>query len=57
MTDRWLAELGGAIGIEALLNLGSKASGDLAARATLRAEHFESMIGTIYRISGNLAPI
>ena len=57
VSDRWLAELGERIGIEALLKLGSKASGDLAARATLRAEHCEALIGAIYRISGKVSPV
>ena len=57
VSDRWLADLGGRIGIESLLNLGAKASGDMAARATLRAEHCEALIGAIYRISGKVAPV
>ena len=57
VSDRWLAELGSTIGIEALLKLGAKASGDTAARATLRAEHCEALIGAIYRISGKVAPV
>ena len=57
VSDRWLADLGSAIGIEALLKLGSKASGDIAARATLRAEHCEALIGSIYRISGKVTPV
>ena len=57
VSDRWLAELGASIGIEALLKLGSKASGDQAARATLRAEHCEALIGAIYRITGKVSPV
>ena len=57
VSDRWLAELGSKIDIEALVKLGAKASGDLAARATLRAEHCEALIGAIYRISGKVAPV
>ena len=57
VSDRWLADFGGRIGIESLLNLGAKASGDMAARATLRAEHCEALIGAIYRISGKVAPV
>ena len=57
VSDRWLAELGSKIDIEALLKLGAKASGDLAARATLRAEHCEALIGAIYRISGKVTPV
>ena len=57
VSDRWLAEFGNAIGIEALLKLGAKANGDTAARATLRAEHCEALIGAIYRISGKVSPV
>ena len=57
VSDRWLAELGVAIGIEALLKLGTRASGDKAARATLRAEHCEALIGAIYKISGNVTSV
>ena len=57
VSDRWLADLGERIGIESLLKLGSKASGDLAARATLCAEHCEALIGAIYRISGKVFPV
>ena len=57
VSDRWLAELGIAIGIEALLKLGAKASGDTAARSTLRAEHCEALIGAIYKISGQVLTV
>ncbi len=57
VSDRWLAELGSKIDIEVLLKLGAKASGDVAARATLRAEHCEALIGAIYRISGKVTPV
>ena len=57
VSDRWLAELGERIEIESLLKLGSKASGDGAARSTLRAEHCEALIGAIYRISGKVTPV
>ena len=57
VSDRWLAELGSKIDIETLIKLGAKASGDLAARATLRAEHCEALIGAIYRISGNVMSV
>ncbi len=57
VSDRWLAELGTTIGIEMLLQVGSKASGDQAARRTLRAEHCEALIGAIYRITGKIMPV
>ena len=54
VSDRWLAELGAAINIENVVLLGAKAHKDQAARATLRAEHSEALIGAIYRISGTV---
>ena len=45
MSDRWLAELGDQIEIEAYLILGSKALGDAAAQATIRADATEALIG------------
>ena len=57
VSDRWLAELGSNIGIEALIKLGAKARGDEAARATLRAEHCEALIGAIYKISGQVLTV
>ena len=57
VSDRWLAELGASIQIETVLRLGAKASGDTAARSTLRAEHSEALIGAIYRISGEVATV
>ena len=57
VSDRWLAELGEHIGLEPLLNLGPKALGDAAARATLRADATEALIGAIYRGTGHLESI
>ena len=57
VSDRWLAELGEHIGLEPLLNLGPKALGDAAARATLRADATESLIGALYRGTGNLKTV
>ena len=57
VSDRWLADLGATIKIEAVVLLGTKASGDLAARSTLRAEHSEALIGAIYRITGKITPV
>ena len=54
VSDRWLAELGEHIGLEPLLNLGPKALGDTAARATLRADATEALLGAIYRGTGHL---
>ena len=57
VSDRWLAELGERIGLEPLLNLGPKALGDAAARATLRADATEALIGAIYRGTGHLESV
>ena len=57
VSDRWLAELGDQIDIEACLILGPKALGDDAARATIRADATEALIGAIYSSSGSLEPI
>jgi len=57
VSDRWLAELGANIGLEPLLNLGPKALGDAAARATLRADATEALIGAIYRGTGHLESV
>lgn len=54
VSDRWLAELGERIDLEPLLNLGPKALGDAAARATLRADATEALIGAIFRGTGHL---
>ena len=57
VSDRWLAELGELIGLEPLLNLGPKALGDPAARATLRADATEALIGAVYRGTGHLESV
>ena len=58
VSDRWLAQLGEQLQLESFLVLGPKAQGDTAARATLRADATEALIGAIYSGSGNnLEPI
>jgi ribonuclease-3 len=57
VSDRWLAELGDTIDIERCLILGVKALGDAAARATIRADATEALIGALYKVSGSLEPI
>jgi ribonuclease-3 len=58
VSDRWLAQLGEQIQLESFLVLGPKAQGDTAARATLRADATEALIGAIYSGSGNnLKPV
>ncbi|WP_244281927.1 ribonuclease III [Synechococcus sp. UW140] len=57
VSDRWLASLGETIGIERVLEIGAKARGDTAGRATLQAEASEALIGAIYQAWGSLAPV
>ena len=58
VSDRWLAQLGEQLQLESFLVLGPKAQGDTAARATLRADATEALIGAIYSGSGNnLKPV
>ena len=55
VSDRWLAELGAAIGIDQWWRIGAKASGDSSATATILAELSEALIGAVYRIAGTAA--
>jgi len=55
VSDRWLAQLGAAIEIDRWWRIGPKASGDAAARSTLRAELCEALIGAVYGIGGLVA--
>jgi ribonuclease-3 len=58
VSDRWLAQLGEQLQLESFLVLGSKAQGDSAARATLRADATEALIGAIYcGCDNNLEPV
>jgi ribonuclease-3 len=57
VSDRWLADLGGRIGIDRFLRIGPMAAGDETGRATLRAEACEACIGALYRIWGDLSPV
>ena len=61
VSDRWLAELGERCGIERMLHLGPKASGDRAGQATVRAECCEALLGGLYEAwgagQGGLAPV
>lgn len=57
VSDRWLAALGAEINIEAMQQIGAKAKGDAAGRATLRAEATEALIGALYQGWGSLAPV
>ena len=57
VSDRWLASLGETIGIERVLEVGAKARGDAAGRATLQAEASEALIGAFYQAWGSLSPV
>ena len=57
VSDRWLAALGEAAGIEAVQRIGTKAKGDAAGQATLRAEAAEALIGAIYQGWSGLEPV
>ncbi len=57
VSDRWLAQLGEQIGIDAVLVIGAKAKGDRAGQATLRAEASEALIGALYQSWSGLAPV
>ncbi len=57
VSDRWLTTVGQRIGIDDVLIIGPKATGDAQAQATLQAEATEALIGAIYEGWGSLAPI
>ena len=57
VSDRWLAALGAEINLEAVQQIGAKAKGDAAGRATLQAEATEALIGAIYQGWGSLEPV
>ena len=57
VSDRWLADVGEALGIEQHLLLGRHAQGDRSARSRLRADATEALIGALYSSLGNLEAI
>ena len=57
VSDRWLAEVGDQIQIDQVLIIGAKAAADEPAKATIRAETTEALIGALYEGSQSLAPI
>ena len=57
VSDRWLAEVGEQINIDQVLIIGAKAAADEQARATIRAETTEALIGALYEGTKSLAPI
>jgi ribonuclease-3 len=52
VSDRWLAELAERCAIEPAIRIGGVARGDRAARATLRAECAEALVGGLYEAWG-----
>ena len=48
VSDRWLADVGAALGIEQHLLLGQHARGDRSAESRLRADATEALIGALY---------
>ena len=57
VSDRWLADVGKALGIEQHLLLGRHAQGDRSAQSRLRADATEALIGALYTALGNLKAI
>ena len=57
VSDRWLADVGEALGIEQYLLLGRHAQGDRSAQSRLRADATEALIGALYTALGNLKAI
>ena len=57
VSDRWLADVGGALGIEQHLLLGRHAQGDRSAESRLRSDATEALIGALYTALGNLKAI
>lgn len=52
VSDRWLAELAERCALEPAIRIGSVARGDQAARATVRAECAEALVGGLYEAWG-----
>ena len=57
VSDRWLADVGEALGIEQHLLLGRHAQGDRSAQSRLRADATEALIGALYSTLGDLEAI
>ena len=57
VSDRWLADVGEALGIEQHLLLGRHAQGDRSAQFRLRADATEALIGALYAALGDLEAI
>ena len=54
VSDQWLEQVGTKIHISKILIIGPKALGDTSARATIKAEATEALIGAIYECSKEL---
>ena len=57
VSDRWLADVGSALGIEQHLLLGRHAQGDRSAESRLQADATEALIGALYSALGNVEAI
>ena len=57
VSDRWLADVGSALGIEQHLLLGRHAQGDRSAESRLQADATEALIGALYSALGDLEAI
>ena len=57
VSDRWLADVGSALGIEQHLLLGRHAQGDQSAESRLRADATEALIGALYSALGDVEAI
>ena len=57
VSDQWLEKVGTKIHISRILIIGPKALCDTSARATIKAEGTEALIGALYEILGKLDPI
>ena len=57
VSDRWLADVGSALGIKQHLLLGRHAQGDRSAESRLQADATEALIGALYSALGDLEAI
>ncbi len=57
VSDKWLEKVGTKIYISKILIIGPKTLGDTSARATIKAEATEALIGALYETLGELDPI
>ena len=48
MSDRWLAELAAELELDGLIVQGAATAADTTARATVRAECCEALVGAVY---------